>query len=257
MSQTKTRQKRSKLRRKKDNLLIAAFVLLGLITLLTSLAFFNSFDLVTNSFRSADLDILLLESNYDLMPPEERSQLIPNKQLPKDPRILNVEQTDAYVFLKVTVPVGRITDVQEDGTRTVKQAQELFRIKTEENQDVTNRETTFNTAPKAPDDREFWVELPSLEEGTDLSGKTRTYVFGYSVYLRQDESTETLFDYVQLKNLIQYEASPDQPLHIEVKAFGIQTDHLNESLQKDIDGQKAIMTREQLTEIYRYIERIE
>jgi|GEM_PF-5582463 len=130
MSQEKARQKKSDLRRKKDRLLIAAFVLLLLITLLTSLSFFISYDLVTNSFHSANLDILLLESQYDLTPADERNDLTPNQQLHKDPRIMNLEQADAFVFLKVTVPVGMITDVLEDGTKTVRQAQELFRIKT-------------------------------------------------------------------------------------------------------------------------------
>ncbi len=248
MSQEKARQKKSDLRRKKDRLLIAAFVLLLLITLLTSLSFFISYDLVTNSFHSANLDILLLESQYDLTPADERNDLTPNKQLHKDPRIMNLEQADAFVFLKVTVPVGMITDVLEDGTKTVRQAQELFRIKTEENKDVTNRESSFNTLPRSADDTEYWVELTDLEEGTDLSGGTRTYVFGYSVFLKQEEVTETLFDYVQLKNIVQYEADAGRPLHIGVEAFGIQTDHLDSSLPK------GVMTQEQLTEIYRCIE---
>ena len=233
-------------------ILLAATLLFLQIVILMSLAFYQGFDLVSNRFSAATLDVLLLENQYDLTPVAERENIVPNKQVHKDPRVHNIEQTDAFVFLKITVPVVRATDVEADGTRTVKKAQELFRIKTERNKDYDNRLSDFNTY--VDDNYYFWVELPECEEGTDLSGSVRTYVFGYSVYLKKDEYTETLFDYVQLKNIIQYESDPNTIQNIKVQAYGIQADHLGD-IKKEISGRKAIMTEEQLTEIFtNYIE---
>ena len=88
--------------------------------------------------------------------------------------------------------------------------------------------------------------------GTNLQGDKRTYVFGYNVYLKKDEVTETLFDYIQLKNILQYEISPARNLNIEVKAYGIQADYI-EDIQKNNGDEKALMTAEQLTRIYSYV----
>ena len=244
--------KTADLRKKKNYTLIAAFILLILISILVSLAFFQGIDFVTNRFRAASLDISLLEENYDRLTDIQKRTLIPNRTLPKDPKIKNTDKTDAFVFLKITVPVGKITYVEENGTRTTKQSQELFRIKTEQTKSITNRDTNFNT--DSTTDQEYWIELTDYEEGTDYSQDTRTYVFGYSVYLKPGETTETLFDYIQLKNAVQYEADPNQLLRIGVSAYGIQADHIGD-IEKG-DTEKAILTAEQLTEIYSYIDDI-
>ena len=86
-------------------ILLAATLLFLQIVILMSLAFYQGFDLVSNRFSEATLDVLLLENQYDLTPVAERENIVPNKQVHKDPRVHNIEQTDAFVFLKITVPV--------------------------------------------------------------------------------------------------------------------------------------------------------
>ena len=126
--------------------------------------------------------------------------------------------------------------------------QEVFYLKTSDKVQYATA-SYFNDHAQDASDKEYWIELPECEEGTDLSGKERTYVFGYSVYLKQDEVSETLFDYIQLKNIMQYEISPTKNLNIKVQAYGIQTDHL-ENIEKDYGGEKALMTQADLTKIY-------
>ena len=230
-------------------ILLAATLLFLQIVILMSLAFYQGFDLVSNRFSAATLDVLLLENQYDLTPVAERENIVPNKQVHKDPRVHNIEQTDAFVFLKITVPVDFLKSScnEIDKLYMVEKLAKVLR-----NKDYDNRLSDFNTY--VDDNYYFWVELPECEEGTDLSGSVRTYVFGYSVYLKKDEYTETLFDYVQLKNIIQYEADPNTIQNIKVQAYGIQADHLGD-IKKEISGRKAIMTEEQLTEIFtNYIE---
>lgn len=133
-----------------------------------------------------------------------------------------------------------------------KRNQEVFYLKTTETPQILTA-NTFNNSPADASDMEYWIELPDCEQGTDLSGDVKTYVFGYSVYLRSDEMTETLFDYIQLKNILQYEISPSKNLTINVHAYGIQADHLN-GVENNNTNEKRLMTEEELTKIYSYID---
>lgn len=215
-----------------------------------SLAYFVSTDQVTNTFDAANLDIALFEINYDGFPSDKKANLVPNRLISKDPRVMNTDKTDAFLFLKVTVPVCPVTRISNNGTVVeTKERNEIFWLKTDAKQ--TEQSTSFNTR-KNDSDKEYWIELPSVEEGTDYQGSTRTYVFGYNVYMSENELTESLFDYVELKNILQYEVDPQNTVDIEVDAYGIQADYLA-GIDKDNGSEKAVMTQEQLTRIYQYI----
>lgn len=226
-------------------------VILVLVVILITLMSFVSYDEVTNRLIAATLNISLQEDNFDHLTEEEKAALVPNKRLPKDPKVQNTDKTDAFVFLKVTMPVYYATRVEEDGTKTEsRHRQDAFWLKTEDH--AADPFTTFHTKEDSAD-REYWVELPECETGTDYQSDTRTYVFGYSVCLRFGETTETLFDYIELKNLIQYEIDPDARLNVEVKAYGIQADHLGIDIEKGTDTIKTVQSEEQLTKVYRMI----
>lgn len=237
-------------KKKKPPLLSPVTVLVWSVIVANSLAFFSSVDVVTNRFVAVTLTVDLLEPQFDRLSYQERMSMVPNKTLPKDPMVRNVDETDAFVFLKITVPVAYVTGIEEDGTKGTKQRQELFYLKT--TSDPTVLLTEFNTAPADSSDREYWVRLPDEETGTDYADDTRTYIFGYSLYLRQGEQTETLFDYVQLKNIPQYELDDAASLHVKVEAFGIQKNYLG-GMDTGVDNEKRCMTAEELTRIYRYI----
>lgn len=228
----------------------AITVLLVILLIAFCIAAYVSTDMVTNRFNAESLDIELLEEQYDRLTAEQRSSVIPNRELPKDPKIRNTDKTDAFVFLRITVPVGRVTDVEPDGTKTERQRQELFCIKSLLSPETDENGNSFNTNSS---DNEYWIELTDHEQGTDLSGDERTYVFGYSVYLKSGELTETLFDSVRLKNIIQYEADPDKLLDIYVQAYGIQADYMGD-ISKNDGSEKSVMTAEQLSALYSYVD---
>ena len=229
-------------------LMLADVILI--LTMLLSLAFMSGFDEVTNRFKIKNMDIALYENNYSNLTNKQKSTLIPNSVLPKDPLVKNTDQTDAFVFIKVTVPVYNSTNVAPDGTITgSRRPQEVFFLKTA--QAVNEAAASFHT--KADEaDKEYWVEIPSYEEGTDYQSSTRTYIFGYSVYLKPEEITETLFDYIELKNILQYEIDPDEIMDVTVDAYGIQADDLI-GIEKNNGSEKNVMTLEQLTRIYGYV----
>lgn len=221
-----------------------------ILTMSFSLAYFTGFDEVTNRFIAKSMDISLYEEKYNSLTEKQRSTLIPNKLLPKDPRVQNIKETDVFVFVKVTVPVYASSVIEDDGTVCeLAHPQEVFFLKTAEKAD--EGQTSFHTKEN-DEDKAYWVELPSFEEGTDLQSETRTYIFGYSVYLKPYEITETLFDYIQLKNIRQFEITPGDRLEVNVDAYGIQADFLDE-IEKDSTFGKAVLTHEQLSTIYRYI----
>ena len=101
----KTKQK--KRRPKSVNALLALVLVLIVAFCLSA---FVSQDMVTNRFRTQSLNVQLIESNYDKLTKKEKSSLIPNSCIDKDPKIRNTDETDAFVFLKVTVPVSEITN---------------------------------------------------------------------------------------------------------------------------------------------------
>lgn len=235
---------------KKQWFFCVLIVLVISVIVVLSLAFLITSDLVTNRFQAVTLEIALFEDNFDRLEPSDRVNLVPNKLLPKDPKVKNTNETDAFVFLKITVPVANVTNVLPDGTKQIKQPQELFYLKT--NDDQQQQDFSFNTHPASAEDQEYWVELPDHETGTDYLSDTRTYVFGYSVYLKPEEMSETLFDYVQLRNFLSREVAGSSSLTVKVEAFGIQADYLGE-IQKNDGTQKAVLDSTTLSKAYAYI----
>lgn len=95
--------------------LIAGMIIIVLmIVLLITLAMFLSYDEVTNVFIAGKLDIVLTEDEWDKLPPDEKENIVPNAELPKDPKITNKE-VDADVFLEVTVPYVTVK-LDDNGT---------------------------------------------------------------------------------------------------------------------------------------------
>ncbi len=248
MDNIKTKKRKKKLFYKSDlySLMIIVFAII------LTMAVFTSSDIVDNRFSAATLDITLIEDEYNRLTEDEKTNLEPNDVIAKDPKIKNSDKTDAFVFLKITVPVMEVNNVKSDGdhpdnTEYAKFPQEVFYLKT--NNDNTVTATDFNDAPKSAGDIGYWVELDSYEEGKDYKSDTRTYVFGYSVYLKPEEFTETLFDYVQFKNYITYQIFNGTKLTINVDAYAIQADYLDGISKQNDDGSKKIQSKDELTNI--------
>ena len=91
-----------KKKRKRSPAMLAAIVLTFLlIVLMITLALFTSVDEVTNVFDAGRVDIVLTESEWV---PSKAKYVVPEQEIPKNPKITNNEKTNVYVFLEVTVP---------------------------------------------------------------------------------------------------------------------------------------------------------
>ncbi len=200
--------------------------------IIAALAYGSITDEITNTFSVGKVKIVLTETEY---PGNEVSAVTPNGEISKNPQISNIGINDAYVFLKVTVPLREVTVADANGRCSEKEMQEIFYMKTSENS-IYKTENSFG---------DKWVEL---EEYREKREETQTYVFGYKDALGSFKATEPLFDKVQLKNIIENEIDPEQLQEINIKAYAIQSEN--------IPGQTGgnDLSQEELTQIYQMIE---
>ena len=218
--------------KKKAVAVISAAGLAGVLAVGGTLAYLTNTQSATNTFTVGNVEVGIDEPNFpstteddknkDGVPdskkypdsdndgiPDINEDQVPQQETDKDPMVTNTSTTDAIVFMKVTVPVRKVTAVANDGTKdaTAKLA-ELYYFKqgqmaTQAN--PTGQNYTFKyTAPDGASTttiandsvtthenhwNENWTELPEYEEnapenGTYKDGTTyRTYVFGYNTRL--------------------------------------------------------------------------
>ena len=208
----------------------AAAVIIGTIAFLTSL------DETTNVFSAGNVSITLTEPDYN---PDDAKNMIPYQEVEKNPKIQNNSSNEIYVFLRITVPVSKGTELNEDGTAkdgNTPKLQELFYLKTKNNEEL---KTDFHSE---------WIELNEVETGKDYAEGTteRTYVFAYNQILNPNEQTEiSPFDKVQLKNLKEQPVPDTVTQVIGVEAFAIQADNL--------DGIGSEMNEDNLKQVYKLI----
>lgn len=155
-------------------------------------AYLTDYDKADNEFVVGKVDIDLEEPGWN---PEDQKEIVPGKEIDKDPRITNTGKNDAFVYLEVKVPTMEVVAADQDGNRLEKKLQELFQF----------------TAKKG------WTKLEDRQE----EGFT-AHVYAYDRIVKPGEATETLFDTVTFLNVIEGQID-GQTLQMPVKAFAIQT----------------------------------
>lgn len=214
--------------KRKAAALIAACGLIGAIGTGATLAYFTDEETHTNTFTVGKVQIDGLEQHWDTTDndgdgvPDKSENLVPNQEVSKDPQIKNTGINDAIVFVKLTVPVKNVTLVSDDGTKSAKKPQEMFWFK-----DATDTVSSHlnNFDPN-------WIHLAGEDTGTDLTGDSRSYVFGYNTKIAKDQVTAPLFDKIQVKNIIEGEIAENEAQNIIVDYYAIQP---TEILENSID----------------------
>ena len=97
--------------------------ILGALTLVmvtgSAMAYFTDSEQAKNHITIGKVDISLTEPNWDKVPDKEKENIVPGKELVKDPTITNTGINDAFVFMKVTVPAAELVTANEDGTKNL------------------------------------------------------------------------------------------------------------------------------------------
>ena len=201
---------------KKKNLdkIVVAGALVGCMTIGAISAYFTDADTATNTFTVGKVSIDLQEPGW--VPP---SDITPEQEFAKDPKIMNDGINDAFVFAEVIVPYANVVTANEDGTKNPAADTELFSY----------------------DLKDGWVEVGTPEK--DETTKTVTHLYAYGTEsamtaLAKDTETPSVFDYVKFANLVEDQSFEGTELDVVVNAYAIQTANINDS--KDVlDGDNA------------------
>jgi len=250
-------------KKKRSPGLIAGMILVVLmIILLVTLAMFMSYDEVTNVFVSGKLDIVLVEPNWD---PSNAVNIVPNAELPKDPKVYNNE-VDADVFLEVTVPyvtlkidnnndqnkgqllTGGTNGWSPDGSKYVDVPLYKFMVNTgTEDNPIYDHNTDYSSPAQmvhASDANTSGWQLMTTNSSDTYTGKNenkKVYIYRYA-YVEKDgemkpmiHGTETpvLFDKIKLINFRENDSEftfeRNRDYSIKVQAYGIQAYFLAEN----------------------------
>lgn len=195
-----------------------------------------------NIFALGNVSLLLSEDNF---PDNEEDRIMaPKSIIPKDPKITNIGSTDEYVFLEVTVPLCNVRIVDEQTNKIInheKAYMEIFNFLSNDTSASTVSTSGFtydNTGSFGYDSK--WILIDSSE---DTANYTHTYLFGYSSLLTADisNSTTTLFDKMQLRNILEGDLPSDVTQTVRIEAYGIQAEELlnNVTVNDTADVTKA------------------
>lgn len=177
-------------------------------------AYLTDNETATNTFTVGKVQVDLEEPSYPGNGTDKTTNLVPNGEVAKDPKVENTGNNAAYVFIKMTVPRENVTLVKDNGEKGTKEVQEIFYFK--KNADEIDKHlNNFDTN---------WVELTSTE-GT-ATATERTYVFGYKTAVAKGTSTNPLFEKIQLKNVLENEITADAAKDIKIDTYAIQADNI-------------------------------
>lgn len=187
----------------KTKMALCAASIIGVVGISGAFAYLTDTDTADNTFTVGKVEIELQEPTWDETAAEDMAA---NATIAKDPQVKNIGVNDAYVYLKVTVPVETVITAQPDGTRNAEAATQLF---------------TYEV-------NDGWTEIASAKEEnvTDGSG-TYTYVYYYENAIAANETTPTLFDEVTFANVIEGEVD-ETTQTITVDAYAIQSENLTD-----------------------------
>lgn len=244
--------------------LASASAALLLMVGLTS-SYLTDVEVKDNIITIGKVDIELDEGGFDT---EKVYDVVPGSRVVKAPKLVNTGTKDEFVFLRITVPKGKVTLLHETGvhkgtpdTAFTAEKQELFRILADDTDPFTENVRdklgglTANTLTEGTDsDFQYrsgslsgdgWVLISAAVKNNDTT-EWDEYVFGYSRKLLPDEETLKLFDEVQLKSFIDGEAVGETD--IGVYGYAIQADNLKP--EGNIDFDKVYFELDDLSAVY-------
>ena len=237
-----------KKKRKRSPAMLAAIVLTFLlIVLMITLALFTSVDEVTNVFYAGRVDIVLTESEWV---PSKAKYVVPEQEIPKNPKITNNEKTNVYVFLEVTVPyinaeIEKNSPDESKGQVSQEAAADTYvpLYKFGKKNDSTTPVTyTYNGTLGYDQQTNTGWKLVTKDGFTNPAvnetNKTLTYVYAHTITSGENTTTlqpllpahtteNALFESIKVINFD--ETATLQGKNINVKAYGIQANYLSDS----------------------------
>ena len=193
----------------------------------------------TNTFTVGNVKVALKEPGYPGNDSPQVKNQTPGQETPKNPQVENTGKNDAVVFMQVSVPLRELTPITDGKISGQKTLSEVFTMKLEGD----------SAKPGTNHFRDSWVLLNDGKLSAD--GKSKEYLFGYSKRIAKGQTTDALFDKVQLVNFREEEIGAKDSLSIGIRTFAIQADSiLDGETQVNTDGTIGKETLEKIYEIY-------
>lgn len=177
-------------------------------------AYFTDVETKTNVFTVGKIDVELTEPNW-----VEPTNILPEQEIAKDPKVTNIGSNDTYVFMEVAVPYANIVTANDDGTKNPAADTELF---------------TFDV-------NDGWVQVGEAKKSENLNTITYLYAYGTAdamTVLAKDATTNTLFDYVKFANVVDGQSIETSTQNVTVKAYAVQTTNINDG-KTVLDGNNS------------------
>ncbi len=222
---------------------------LGAVAVIAGIsAYFTSEDTVTNAFVASTLKIQIVEEKWI---PDKI--IVPEKIVDKDPKIKNIDETSAYVFMEVTVPAG---DYEVENNNAPNKGNSLG-VKTIPLFKFVNKSGEYNTdvGSSAQTVNSGWYLMEGYpKENKNSSGKVSSYSYLYAytgsneeskmAVLDPNELTNTaLFDKVIFANVREGQKLEGSTQSINIKAYAVQTAYL----------ESPTLTKDQAEDVWEFI----
>lgn len=240
-------------------LLVLVIVLLLSLIVNTTISYLVRKKTANNVFSVGLVELTVVEDEF---PDNEQDRwIVPKGFLPKDPRIVNTGSVDVYVFAEVIVPYEQVLLILDEGEDMRKpdpqgrQYRELFNLFSEDEYAVSGAETNDFTAGFSVTEHgaftyePHWLFIRSRE---DTTAQTHSYLFGYNALLTTEaghNTTTTIFDKIQLLNILEGDLPEDAVRTITIKAYGIQSDELKGNVTI---ADPTNITKHELQQLYLY-----
>lgn len=223
-----------------------------------ALAYLTDGETAENTFTIGDVSIEGIEPNYPGNDSDDVQDIVPNKEVNKDPQIDNDGVNDAIVFMTVDSPMEYVTIIGDNGVvQTEKSMNEIFWFKDKEDPQ-SKHENNFDENWQNLPAKEMYVKVAADGTETKLVETTpealkatydalqpgeklvKRHVFGYKQPIQgssthdgtpqtaENKVTAPLFDKVQLKNVVENEI--DEAVEkIVVRSYAIQATNILEN----------------------------
>lgn len=228
---------------------VASCLLVGAMFTGGALAYLTDTETTTNVFTVGDVGIDVQEPNYPGNGSDEVTDLVPNEEVDKDPQIKNTKKNNAIVFVRVDIPMAEVMKADDDGSRLGdKTNQELFEVSVdgvnypqwaEKWVRLTDETAVSGYFKKGADGAED-VQVQSAADADYFS-----YLFGYENVLKENETTDPIFEHVRLINVIEDQADDlgamidNTVQEVKITAYAIQADNLVGLTDESVTGEGA------------------
>ena len=234
-----------KLKKKAVTGLIGA-TLAGALIAGGTMAYLTDAESAKNTIVVGDVQVDLVEKEWAKLTDADKNALVANEEVALDPSVYNTGNTDAVVFVSVKTPVQYVAVADLEGrsqygydadNKPAKATTELVVLKTSDIPAEDVGVAGINTGWTELENEGYYTDADgnvmtkeavaaALEADPDSLDYSHVRIYGYTEKLAANAQTPTVFDKVQVANIIERPVVVDADAVIDCSAYAIQASNL-------------------------------